>query len=94
MTMGNSSQEHYQVVVAVMEKVSSSVAPIQQRFPQIHLMKSGSFNRKDVPTNTINFFVATASPTNLFMTSLMGDTDGMQLSMSFGYQITNLSQIL
>ncbi|CAH1442710.1 unnamed protein product [Lactuca virosa] len=92
-TAGNSSQQYNQTVVAAAEKVNSSAAPIQQRFPQIHLAKSGSFDRKDVPTNTINFAAAAASPANSFMSSLTGDTDGLQPSMSSGFQITNLSQV-
>nr|WCL15213.1 WRKY10563 [Atractylodes chinensis] len=86
----NSQQYHY------------SAAPIQQRMPQIPqvldprpLVKSGSFDRKDVPTTTINFAAAAAaaSPANSFMSSLTGDTEGLQSSMSSGFQITNLSQV-
>ncbi|GJU21382.1 hypothetical protein Tco_1154724 [Tanacetum coccineum] len=65
-------------------------ASIQQR-----VVKSGSFERKDVPTATINFAGAAAvvSPATSFMSSLTGDTDGLQPSMSSGFQITNMSQV-
>ncbi|KAI3513082.1 hypothetical protein L1887_20408 [Cichorium endivia] len=98
-TVVNSSQQYNQTVAAASEKVFSA-APIQQRLPQIpqvsdprSLVKSGSFDRKDVPTNTINFAAAAASPANSFMSSLTGDTEGLQPSMSSGFQITNLSQV-
>ncbi|XP_076922853.1 putative WRKY transcription factor 7 [Bidens hawaiensis] len=74
------------------EKVYSP-APIQQRMPaqpNMHLMKSGSFDRKDFPVTTINF---AASQANSFRSSLTGDTDSLQPSMSSGFQITNLSQV-
>ncbi|KAK1436604.1 hypothetical protein QVD17_02386 [Tagetes erecta] len=44
-------------------------------------------------TTTINFAAAVSSPANSFMSSLTGDTDGLQPSMSSGFQITNLSQV-
>ncbi|GJV09582.1 probable WRKY transcription factor 7 [Tanacetum coccineum] len=73
----------------VTEKVFAP-ASIQQR-----VVKSGSFERKDVPTATINFAGAAAavSPATSFMSSLTGDTDGLQPSMSSGFQITNMSQV-
>ncbi|XP_071731418.1 probable WRKY transcription factor 7 [Rutidosis leptorrhynchoides] len=69
------------------EKVYSP-APIQQRLPP-PLVKSGSFDRKDFPVKTISF--AATSQQNSFMSSLTGDTDSLQPSMSSGFQITNLS---
>ncbi|KAJ9567529.1 hypothetical protein OSB04_003495 [Centaurea solstitialis] len=92
---------------AAVEKVYSP-APIQQRLPPIvhhhPLVKSGSFDRKDFPvTTTINFAATTATGTsaggagasqaNSFMSSLTGDTDSLQPSMSSGFQITNMSQV-
>ncbi|PWA69471.1 WRKY13 [Artemisia annua] len=73
----------------IQEKVFAPVS-IQQR-----VVKSGSFERKDVPTATINFAGAAvvASPATSFMSSLTGDTDGLQPSMSSGFQITNMSQV-
>ncbi|KAI3802411.1 hypothetical protein L1987_30543 [Smallanthus sonchifolius] len=59
----------------------------------IPLVKSGSFERKVVPTATISFAAAVASPATSFMSSLTGDTEGLQPSMSSGFQITNLSQV-
>nr|GEU31615.1 probable WRKY transcription factor 7 [Tanacetum cinerariifolium] len=76
--------------MVVPEKVFA-LASIQQR-----VVKSGSFERKDVPTaTTINFAgaAAIASPETSFMSSLTGDTDGLQPSMSSGFQITNMSQV-
>ncbi|GJV11480.1 probable WRKY transcription factor 7 [Tanacetum coccineum] len=76
--------------MVVPEKVFAP-ASIQQR-----VVKSGSFERKDVPTTTtINFAgaAAVASPGTSFMSSLTGDTDGLQPSMSSGFQITNMSQV-
>lgn len=51
------------------------------------LVKHGSIERKE--STTINF----ASPATSFMSSLTGDTDSLQPSMSSGFQITNLSQV-
>ncbi|KAL3634176.1 WRKY transcription factor 7 [Castilleja foliolosa] len=70
-------------------------APVQ-RLPPLpaphghqHLVKHGSIERKETST-TINF----ASPATSFMSSLTGDTDSLQPSMtSSGFQITNLSQV-
>ncbi|GJU39130.1 probable WRKY transcription factor 7 [Tanacetum coccineum] len=76
--------------IVVPEKVFAP-ASIQQR-----VVKSGSFERKDVPTTTtINFAGAAvvASPGTSFMSSLTGDTDGLQPSMPSGFQITNMSQV-
>ncbi|XP_076917164.1 putative WRKY transcription factor 7 [Bidens hawaiensis] len=66
----------------VAEKVSSPV-PVQNRMTS-------------APATTISFAgaaVAVASPATSFMSSLTGDTDGLQASMSSGFQITNLSQV-
>ncbi|KAI3460209.1 hypothetical protein Pfo_016872 [Paulownia fortunei] len=52
------------------------------------LVKNGSIERKESST-TINF----ASPATSFMSTLTGDTDSLQPSMSSGFQITNLSQV-
>ncbi|GJW52567.1 hypothetical protein Tco_0096652 [Tanacetum coccineum] len=72
------------------EKVYSP-APIQQRMPPVSLVKSGSFDRKDFPVTTINF---AASKGNSFISSLTGDSESLQPSMSSsGFQITNLSQV-
>ncbi|XP_027149908.1 probable WRKY transcription factor 7 [Coffea eugenioides] len=79
------------------EKVKSSSriycpTPIQGLPPLPHnhhqLMKNVNIERKESST-TINF--AAASPVNSFMSSLTGDTESMQPSMSSGFQITNLS---
>lgn len=72
------------------EKVYSP-APIQQRMPPVSLVKSGSFDRKEFPVTTINF---ASSKANSFMSSLTGDSESLQPSMSSsGFQITNLSQV-
>ncbi|KAL0392072.1 UNVERIFIED_CONTAM: putative WRKY transcription factor 7 [Sesamum radiatum] len=52
------------------------------------LVKNGSLERKESST-TINF----ASPATSFLSSLTGDTESLQPSMSSGFQITNLSQV-
>lgn len=79
------------------EKVKSSSriycpTPIQGLPPLPHnhhqLMKTVAIERKESST-TINF--ATASPVNSYMSSLTGDTESLQPSMSSGFQITNLS---
>ncbi|KAL2498229.1 putative WRKY transcription factor 7 [Abeliophyllum distichum] len=65
--------------------------PIQRLPPLPHhhqLARNGSIERKESST-TINF----ASPANSFMSSLTGDTESLQPSMSSGFQITNLSQV-
>ncbi|XP_076920086.1 putative WRKY transcription factor 7 [Bidens hawaiensis] len=69
-------------VTAVAEKVFSPVS-VQNRMTS-------------APATTISFAgaaVAVASPATSFMSSLTGDTDGLQASMSSGFQITNLSQV-
>lgn len=78
---------------AVAAEMVITANPIQQRMPNIPLVKSGSFDRKDVSMNTISFAAAAASPAGSFMSSLTGDTEGLQPSMSSGFQITNLSQV-
>lgn len=80
------------------DKVKSSSriycpTPIQGLPPLPHnhhqLVKNASMERKESST-TINF--AAASPVNSFMSSLTGDTESLQPSMtSSGFQITNLS---
>ncbi|KAL0325528.1 UNVERIFIED_CONTAM: putative WRKY transcription factor 7 [Sesamum radiatum] len=65
--------------------------PIQRLPPLPHhhqLIKHGSIERKESST-TINF----ASPANSFMSSLTGDTDSLQPSLSSGFHITNISQV-
>ncbi|XP_051151046.1 probable WRKY transcription factor 7 [Andrographis paniculata] len=66
--------------------------PVQRLPPLPHhhqqLVKHGSIERKESST-TINF----ASPATSFISSLTGDTDSLQPSMSSGFQITNLSQV-
>ncbi|XP_073124647.1 probable WRKY transcription factor 7 [Henckelia pumila] len=69
--------------------------PVQQRLPPLplpnhyqKLVRNGSFERKETST-TINF----ASPVTSFMSTLTGDTDSLQPSMSSGFQITNMSQV-
>ncbi|CAI9115832.1 OLC1v1016834C1 [Oldenlandia corymbosa var. corymbosa] len=66
--------------------------PIQGLPPLPHnhhqLVKSAPIERKESST-TINF--ASASPVNSYMSSLTGDTESLQPSMSSGFQITNLS---
>ncbi|MCD9638926.1 WRKY transcription factor [Datura stramonium] len=68
--------------------------PIQRLPPLPHnhlqLVKNGSIERKEAST-TINF--ASASPANSFMSSLTGETESLQQSLSSGFQITNLSQV-
>ncbi|KAA8537785.1 hypothetical protein F0562_027635 [Nyssa sinensis] len=71
--------------------------PIQRLPPLPHnhhqLVKNGSIERKE-SSITINL---TATPptsaANSFMSSLTGDTESLQPSMSSGFQITNLSQV-
>ncbi|KAL1564779.1 WRKY transcription factor 7 [Salvia divinorum] len=61
-----------------------------QRLPPLPQPKPGPnpVERKESST-TINF----ASPAASYMSSLTGDTDSLQPSMSSGFQITNLSQV-
>ncbi|KAG8390911.1 hypothetical protein BUALT_Bualt01G0132700 [Buddleja alternifolia] len=67
--------------------------PIQRLPPLPHhhqqLVINGSIDRKESSSTTINF----ASPATSFMSSLTGDTDSLQPSMSSGFQITNLSGV-
>ncbi|XP_028119049.1 probable WRKY transcription factor 7 [Camellia sinensis] len=63
-----------------------------QRLPHLphnHQVKNGSIDRKELP-KMINF-AAVASLPNSFMSSLTGDTDSLQHSMSSAFQITNPS---
>ncbi|KAL3840431.1 hypothetical protein ACJIZ3_025022 [Penstemon smallii] len=61
--------------------------PIQRLPPLPH---HHHHHQKKEASTTINF----ASPANSFMSSLTGDTDSLQPSMtSSGFQITNLSQV-
>ncbi|XP_009765016.1 probable WRKY transcription factor 7 [Nicotiana sylvestris] len=68
--------------------------PIQHLPPlphnHIQLVKNGSIERKESST-TINF--PSASPANLFMSSLTGETESLQQSLSSGFQITNISTV-
>lgn len=70
--------------------------PIQGLPPLPHshhqLVKNATVERKESSSTTINFAAAAAaSPVNSFMSSLTGDTESLQPSMSSGFQITNLS---
>ncbi|KAI3522186.1 hypothetical protein L1887_11669 [Cichorium endivia] len=107
--VSNSNPPEKPAPVAVAPAVASvnhqkvySPAPIQQRLPPVpqsslhhSLVKSGSFDRKDYPVTTINFAAPApaASQANSFRSSLTGDTDSLQPSMSSGFQITNMSQV-
>lgn len=63
--------------------------PIQRLPP---LPKNGLVERKlEASSTTINF--ASATPATSFMSSLTGDTESLQHSLSSGFQITNLSQV-
>ncbi|CAN4122640.1 unnamed protein product [Withania somnifera] len=62
--------------------------PIQRLPP---LPKNGLIERKEASSTTINF--ASATPATSFMSSLTGDTESLQQSLSSGFQITNLSQV-
>ncbi|PHT63237.1 hypothetical protein T459_32952 [Capsicum annuum] len=71
--------------------------PIQRLPPLPHnhhqqiLIKNGSIERKEAASSTtINF--ASPSPATSFMSSLTGETESLQNSLSSGFQITNLSQ--
>ncbi|CAA2954999.1 probable WRKY transcription factor 7 [Olea europaea subsp. europaea] len=85
-----------QIICDVKEKISPTgriycPTPIQRLPPLPHhhqLARNGSIERKESST-TINF----ASPANSFLSSLTGDTESLQPSMSSGFQITNLSQV-
>ncbi|KAL3505129.1 hypothetical protein ACH5RR_034970 [Cinchona calisaya] len=74
--------------------------PIQGLPPLPHnhhqLVKNVAVERKELSSSTtINFSAATAtaaaSPVSSFVSSLTGDTESFQPSMSSGFQITNLS---
>ncbi|KAF3616984.1 putative WRKY transcription factor 7 [Capsicum chacoense] len=72
--------------------------PIQRLPPLPHnhhqqiLIKNGSIERKEAASSTtINF--ASPSPATSFMSSLTGETESLQNSLSSGFQITNLSQV-
>lgn len=92
----NQNQNQNQGPVSSVPKVYCPT-PIQ-RLPPLpynhhhQLVKTGSIERKE-PATTINFASATASQANSFMSSLTGDTESLQPSMSSGFQITNLSQV-
>lgn len=58
-----------------------------QKLPPLPPVKNGSIERKESST-TISF----ASPASSFISSLTGDTESLQPSMSSGFQI-NLSQV-
>ncbi|XP_057469328.1 probable WRKY transcription factor 7 [Actinidia eriantha] len=72
--------------------------PIQRLPPLPHnhyhqLVKNGSIDRKE-STTTINFAASPPiSSANSFKSSLTGDTDSLQPSMSSAFQLTNLSQV-
>ncbi|GAB2293803.1 WRKY Transcription Factor [Dionaea muscipula] len=58
-----------------------------------HVLPKGLIEQKDVST-TINFSSAPAiSAATSYVSSLTGDTDSVQPSMSSGFQITNLSGV-
>ncbi|XP_019156479.1 PREDICTED: probable WRKY transcription factor 7 [Ipomoea nil] len=66
--------------------------------PHHHLVKNGSAaNERKESSTTISFSAvaaaAAASPAGSFISSLTGDTESLQPSLSSGFQITNLSQV-
>lgn len=79
--------------------------PVQRLPPLPHnnhtyVMKTGSVNerKESVGPTTINFAAATVvtpamSTGNSFKSSLTGDTDSFQPSMSSAFQLTNMSQV-
>nr|GMD94607.1 probable WRKY transcription factor 7 [Ipomoea batatas] len=75
--------------------------PIQRLppLPHHHFVKNGSAaNDRKESSTTISFSgaaaaAAAASPAGSFISSLTGDTDSLQPSLSSGFQITNLSQV-
>nr|GLL48909.1 probable WRKY transcription factor 7 [Ipomoea trifida] len=70
--------------------------PIQRLppLPHHHFVKNGSAaNDRKESSTTISFSGAAASPAGSFISSLTGDTDTLQPSLSSGFQITNLSQV-
>ncbi|XAR61920.1 hypothetical protein NMG60_11016471 [Bertholletia excelsa] len=71
--------------------------PIQRLPPLPHnqppIVRNGCTEKKE-PMTTISFAASPpASAANSFMSSLTGDTDSLQPSLSSGFQITNLSQV-
>ncbi|KAG6591395.1 putative WRKY transcription factor 7, partial [Cucurbita argyrosperma subsp. sororia] len=57
------------------------------------VLKNGSVDRKD-PTTTINFVASPPiSAANSYISSLTGDTESLQPSMSSGFQFTHMSQV-
>lgn len=76
--------------------------PIQCRPPLPHHHQPGknasaaaSTVDREEPSTTISFaaMAAAPSPAGSFMSSLTGDTESLQPSLSSGFQITNLSQV-
>nr|GMC54307.1 probable WRKY transcription factor 7 [Ipomoea batatas] len=61
--------------------------------PAKNASAANTIDRKE-PSTTISFAaMAAPSPAGSFISSLTGDTDGVQPSLSSGFQITNLSQV-
>ncbi|XP_022143033.1 probable WRKY transcription factor 7 isoform X2 [Momordica charantia] len=57
------------------------------------LLKNGSMDRKD-STTTINFAASPpVSAANSYISSLTGDTESLQPSLSSGFQFTHMSQV-
>ncbi|KAA8528503.1 hypothetical protein F0562_035858 [Nyssa sinensis] len=90
---------HNRTVEAKQGSISRVYCPASiQRLPplpQTHhqLVKNGSIEGKELAT-TINFAASSSiSAANSFISSLTGDTDSLQPSMSSGFQITNLLQV-
>uniref|UniRef100_A0A5B6YRM7 WRKY domain-containing protein n=1 Tax=Davidia involucrata TaxID=16924 RepID=A0A5B6YRM7_DAVIN len=90
---------HHQTVEVKQGSISRVYCPPSiQRLPPLpqnhhQLVKNGSIEGKETAT-TINFAASSPmSAANSFMSSLTGDTDSLQPSMSSGFQITNLLQV-
>ena len=67
--------------------------PIHPQSLALMVTKNGALDRKDAATN-INFCSSPPiSAGNSFVSSLTGDTESLQPSLSSGFQITNLSQV-
>ncbi|GMY28720.1 probable WRKY transcription factor 7 [Fagus crenata] len=67
--------------------------PIHPQPLALMVTKNGALDRKDAATN-INFCSSPPiSAGNSFVSSLTGDTESLQPSLSSGFQITNLSQV-
>ncbi|KAL9995779.1 putative transcription factor WRKY family [Helianthus debilis subsp. tardiflorus] len=80
------------VVPAGVPEIGYSGPAVQNRVSAIPVVKS--LERKEVPATTISFAGAgVGSPATSFLSSLTGDSEGLQPSMSSGFQITNLSQV-